>query len=143
MAVYPSDMKQTSSNAVVHLELHTDNLARACAFYRELFGWRAATIHAGSGSYQALELGDCIGGGVVECETNRPVWLPYVEVTDISVASEQARRLGAAVLLKTREGPAGWRSVVEVPAGGELAFWQPKTRTDIGRASAFVNGERQ
>jgi uncharacterized protein len=119
-------MKRSSPNPVVHLELHTHNLARARAFYRDLFGWRAETIHAGAGSYQALEPGDRIGGGVVECETNRPIWLPYVEVTDISQASEQARRLGASVLLEAREGPAGWRSVVEVPAGGELALWQPK-----------------
>ena len=26
-----------------------------------------------------------------------------------------------------REGPAGWRSVVEVRDGGEIAFWQSKT----------------
>jgi hypothetical protein len=30
------------------------------------------------------------------------------------------------VLLEPREGPAGWRSVVSTPAGGEIAFWQPK-----------------
>jgi predicted enzyme related to lactoylglutathione lyase len=121
-------MNRASSNAVVHLELHTHNLARACASYRELFGWQAETIHAGPGSYQAIELGDRIGGGVVECETNRPIWLPYVAVTDIGEANERARWLGGSVLLETREGPAGWRSVVDVPAGGELALWQPKTR---------------
>ena len=31
-----------------------------------------------------------------------------------------------AVLLEAREGPAGWRSVVATPAGGEIAFWQRK-----------------
>jgi hypothetical protein len=30
------------------------------------------------------------------------------------------------VTLKTREGPAGWRSVVAVPGGGEIALWQSK-----------------
>ena len=28
------------TNPVVHLELHTPNLGRACAFYDELLGWR-------------------------------------------------------------------------------------------------------
>jgi predicted enzyme related to lactoylglutathione lyase len=28
--------------------------------------------------------------------------------------------------LSPREGPAGWRSVVATPAGGEIALWQPK-----------------
>jgi uncharacterized protein len=126
-------MKRSATSAVVHLELHTGNLARAGAFYRELFGWRSETIHAGAGSYQALELGDRIGGGVVECGTDRPIWLPYVKVTDISAASEDARRLGASTLLEAREGPAGWRSVLHVPAGGELALWQPKARTAMSR----------
>ena len=37
-----------------------------------------------------------------------------------------ARELGAAVLLDAREGPAGWRTVIASPTGGELAFWQQK-----------------
>jgi predicted enzyme related to lactoylglutathione lyase len=49
-----------------------------------------------------------------------------VEVRDVPEATGRARRLGASVLLEPREGPAGWRSVVSAPAGGEIAFWQPK-----------------
>ena len=114
------------STPVVHLELHTGDLPEAEALYTSLCGWRAQRIHVASGSYLALELGDGFGGGIVECETPRPVWLPYVEVTAIGEATERARALGARVLLEPREGPAGWRSVVGTPAGGEIAFWQPK-----------------
>jgi predicted enzyme related to lactoylglutathione lyase len=63
---------------------------------------------------------------VVECGAERPTWLPYVSVPDVGTATERAQRLGAAVLLAPREGPAGWRSVVAVPDAGELAFWQSK-----------------
>jgi predicted enzyme related to lactoylglutathione lyase len=49
-----------------------------------------------------------------------------VEVAEIAQATDRARALGASVLLDPREGPAGWRSVVAAPAGGEIAFWQPK-----------------
>ena len=118
----------TSSNPVVHLELHTGDLARARAFYARLCGWRPERIDAGGGSYLALELGRGFGGGIVECGTRRPLWLPYVEVAEIHEATERARELGASVLLEPREGPAGWRSVVAAPAGAELAFWQPKWR---------------
>ena len=114
------------STPVVHLELHTGDRPRACALYAELCGWPQETIEAGEGSYLALELGNGLGGGIVECATRRPTWLPYVEVEDVAEATERARRLGAAVLLHPREGPAGWRSVVVTAAGGELAFWQPK-----------------
>jgi predicted enzyme related to lactoylglutathione lyase len=114
------------ANPVVHLELRTANLPRACAFYTELLGWKAETVHAGPGSYLALELAHGIGGGVVEREGAAAGWLPYVEVTEIAEATERGRALGAAVVLEPREGPAGWRGILAVPDGAEVALWQPK-----------------
>jgi predicted enzyme related to lactoylglutathione lyase len=111
---------------VVHLELHTGDLARATDFYRRLLGWRPARVTAGGQEYTALEMGDGVAGGVVECPTTRALWLPYVEVADAAAATERAQALGARVLLEPREGPAGYRSVIAEPAGAELAFWQPK-----------------
>jgi predicted enzyme related to lactoylglutathione lyase len=111
---------------VVHLELHTGDLPGARAFYSGLCGWRPEQITVPRGSYLALEMGGALGGGIVECAARRPLWLPYVEVPDVSEATERARDLGATVLLEPREGPAGWRGVVAAPAAGELAFWQPK-----------------
>ena len=102
------------------------DLPRASAFYSQLLRWRPHRVQAACGSYLALELGDELGGGIVQCETRRPLWLPYVEVAEVSEVTERARALGASVLLEPREGPAGWRSVVAAPAGAELAFWQPK-----------------
>jgi predicted enzyme related to lactoylglutathione lyase len=115
-------------NPIVHLELHTGDLARACAFYAGLCGWRPERVRANSGTYLTLDIGPDFGGGIVECETRRPLWLPYVEVAQIEDATDRARKLGASVLLEPREGPAGWRSVVAEPAGAEIAFWQPKER---------------
>jgi predicted enzyme related to lactoylglutathione lyase len=111
---------------IVHLELHTRDLPAAQGLYSELCGWPAERVAAGDSSYLALELGTGFGGGIVECATPRPLWLPYVEVREIRAATERARTLGARVLLEPREGPTGWRSVVATLAGAELAFWQPK-----------------
>jgi predicted enzyme related to lactoylglutathione lyase len=119
-------MIRARSNPVVHLELHTGDLPSASALYAELCGWRPERVVAGGSSYLALELAHGLGGGVVECGTPRPVWLPYVEVKRVDQATDRARRLGASVLLEPREGPAGWRSVVASPVGGEMAFWQRK-----------------
>ena len=115
-----------ATKPVVHLELHTSDLPRARELYVRLCGWRCERIDTAHGSYLALDLGNGIGGGIVECETKRPIWLPYVAVRDIHEATETARELGAAVLLDAREGPAGWRTVIASPTGGELAFWQQK-----------------
>jgi predicted enzyme related to lactoylglutathione lyase len=126
-------MAPVSPDPVVHLELHTGDLPRASAFYGLLFGWRPERIDAAGSTYWALELGGGFGGGVVECDTPRPLWLPYVEVADVAETTESARRLGASVTLEPREGPAGWRSVVAASAAGEVAFWQPKKRHESGR----------
>jgi predicted enzyme related to lactoylglutathione lyase len=119
-------MTPRQSSPVVHLELHTPGLPQARALYAELCGWRSERIETRAGSYLSLEFGGGLGGGIVECPVRGPVWLPYVEVDEIAAATDRARELGAAVLLEPREGPAGWRSVVATPVGGEIAFWQPK-----------------
>jgi predicted enzyme related to lactoylglutathione lyase len=111
---------------VVHLELHTADLAGAVAFYSELVGWPSQRVEAGGRSYLALDLGGGLSGGVVGCGVQRPTWLPYVAVPEVAAATERAEQLGAAVLLEPREGPAGWRSVVATPEAGEIAFWQSK-----------------
>jgi predicted enzyme related to lactoylglutathione lyase len=120
------NMNRSQPRRVVHLELHTGDLARASAFYSRLLRWRPELVEAASGSYLALELGGGFGGGIVECGTQRPLWLPYVEVDQVEALTDRACRLGASVLLEPREGPAGWRSVVSTAEGGEVAFWQPK-----------------
>jgi len=119
-------MTSLPAKPVVHLELHTRDLPGASAFYGRLCGWRAEPIDAGRGTYWALGLGGGFGGGIVQCETRRSLWLPYIEVAEIGGVTDQARELGAVVLLEPREGPAGWRSVVATPAGAEVAFWQAK-----------------
>lgn len=111
--------------SVVHLELHTGDVGRATAFYAELLNWRPELVRASHLAYLALAMGG-VGGGAVECRTERPGWLPYAEVTDLTSVTAKALDLGATLLLPPREGPAGWRSVIEAPAGGEIALWQQK-----------------
>jgi predicted enzyme related to lactoylglutathione lyase len=120
-------MAARNPDPVIHLELHSGDMAAACSFLEPLCGWRARRVIAGAASYTALELGSGLGGGVVECPARRSIWLPYVQVPDVTRATRRARELGASVLLEPREGPAGWRSVVAAPGGGELAFWQARS----------------
>jgi uncharacterized protein len=120
-------MNSHPANPVIHLELHTGDLHGAVEFYTQLFGWRPERIQAGAASYLALGMGNGVGGGVVECEAKHPLWLPYVDVPDVTRSTDQAQALGGEVLLGPREGPGGFRSVVSTPDGSEVAFWQSKT----------------
>jgi predicted enzyme related to lactoylglutathione lyase len=119
-------MRARRTSEIVHVELHTDDLPHARSFYEQLLGWSAEPIQTCCGSYLALDLGHTVGGGIVQCPTPRPLWLPYVNVERIGETTERARLLGARVLLEPREGPAGWRSVVATPWAGEIALWQAK-----------------
>jgi predicted enzyme related to lactoylglutathione lyase len=120
----------TPVNALVHLELHTGDERGASAFYATLLSWRPERIHAGAGSYLALDPGGGVGAGIVECGTDRALWLPYVAVADVDAVTDRAVALGASVLLAPREAAAGRRSVVRSPAGGELALWEPRERRE-------------
>jgi uncharacterized protein len=119
-------MTPTAPRPLAHLELHTPDGRAARAFYSELLGWQPELIEVAQRSYLALDLGEGPSGGIVECGTERALWLPYVSVPDIVAVTGRARELGAELTLEVREGPAGWRSVVAVPGGGEIALWQSK-----------------
>jgi predicted enzyme related to lactoylglutathione lyase len=114
------------ADPLVHVELHTGDLSRACAFHAELFGWRAQTVHAGQASYVVLGWGRQLEVGVVGAETDRPLWVPYVEVADIGATTARARRLGASVLVEPSAGPTGWHGIISEPAGGTVGLWQPR-----------------
>ena len=119
-------MSETSANPVTYLELQTRDLPSACTLLTRLFGWHAETLHVGAQSYLTLDLGKRIEGGVVQRDAEPALWLPYVEVACITEASDLAQALGASTVTAPREGPVGWRSVLETPACGRFALWQPK-----------------
>jgi predicted enzyme related to lactoylglutathione lyase len=121
-----TDMSATQAppRPVVHLELHTPDQVRASAFYAQLLQWRPTLLRAAGGSYLALDTGARLGGGIVECGTRRPLWLPYVEVDRVDESTDRARELGAAVLLEPRECVSGLRSVVSSAVAGEVALWE-------------------
>jgi hypothetical protein len=119
-------MTRSAINPLAHLELRTTDPVRACAFLEAMFGWRAEAVRVGDLEYLGLDLGARIDGGVVGRDIGSPSWLPYVEVDDMDRATKRAHSLGASVVLPPREGPIGWRSILLVPAGGEIALWQPK-----------------
>jgi hypothetical protein len=126
MSCVEKDSETMSQHGVVHLELHTGDLPAASAFYTRLLGWRPEWVDTPVGSYFAIGTGGDVGAGIVQCPTDRPLWLPYIAVERIDEATERARSLGAEVMLEPREGPAGWRSVLSAPGGGEIALWQAK-----------------
>lgn len=107
---------------IVHLELHTPDLAVASAYYRQLLGWAPETVVTRCRPYVSIDAG--LSAGIVTCGARVPVWIPYVEVDDVDAATKMAVSLGATTVLAPRAGPHGRRSVVRATGAGDLAFWQ-------------------
>ena len=101
-------------NPVVHLELHTSNLPRAVDFYTRLLEWRVEAVRHRGASYQLLDLGERLEGGVVEHEGGDALWVPYARVGRWPARLSARWSWVRASVLAPREGPAGWRSVAHL-----------------------------
>jgi len=120
-------------NPFVHVELNTNNVARAKKFYRGLFDWKLDDIESSAaGACTLIGVGKGTGGGLMK----NPIpgcpsfWLSYVLVTDIRVATRKAKRLGATVMKDVTEVTGmGWLSIIEDPTGAALGLWQPSKRS--------------
>jgi predicted enzyme related to lactoylglutathione lyase len=107
------------------LELHTSQAASAIEFYSGLLAWSPELVRVGRGSYLALDIGQRIGGGVIQDDAEPPMWMPYVAVPDLGAAIERAAALGGSEVLDRRVAPTGKRTVVAAPDGSELGLWEP------------------
>ena len=112
-------------NPFVHVELLTDDMAKAKDFYGKLFDWKLEDNPATH--YTMIGVGKGLGGGMVK----HPVpaapsqWLPYVEVDDVAAAIAKAKSLGATVCKDvTAIGEYGWYGVITDPSGASLGLHQ-------------------
>ena len=106
----------------VHIELATDDVARAKAFYADLFGWKMTDTPM---DYTLLSTGKAPGGGIFKRPPETPAgWSVYVGVPDAAATLEKARRLGATVLKeRTFISPEfGHFAVIRDPTGAVVCL---------------------
>ncbi len=119
-------------NPFVHIELHTDDVAKAKEFYGSLFEWKLQDMPMGDGStYTLIDVGEGTGGGMMKTQQPGapPMWLAYVGVDDLDACVNKARSLGANVLVDKMEVPQmGWFSIITDPTGAMVAMWQAAPR---------------
>jgi hypothetical protein len=113
----------------VHVELHTNDLAKAKQFYASLFGWTLQDVPMPDDSYTMIDVGGGTGGGMMANPAPGVPshWMAYVAVDDIGASTKKAKDLGAKVAMDVTEvGSFGWMSVITDPTGATLAMWKPK-----------------
>ncbi|MBI5379012.1 MAG: VOC family protein [Nitrospirae bacterium] len=114
-------------NPFCHVELQTNDVAKAKKFYKDLFDWRLQDMS--EMGYTMIEVGEGTGGGMMKNPVpNMPSsWMAYVLVEDVKASTRKAKSLGANVVKDVTEIPGyGWFSVIMDPTGAALGLWQPK-----------------
>lgn len=115
------------ANPFVHVELSTTDMAKAKDFYGKLFNWKLEDMPIDGMTYTTIGVGEGTGGGMMkQMMPGAPsMWMAYVNVDDVEVATKKAESLGAAVIKdKTQVKDMGWFSIVTDPTGAMLGLWQ-------------------
>jgi uncharacterized protein len=124
-------------NGFVHVELNTDDVAKAKKFYRRLFKWKLKDEKMPGGVYTMINPGPrAVGGGMqVKPMPEAPnAWLPYVLVDDVKKSLAKARKLGANVVVDFMPIPGmGALGVFVDPSGAALGLWAPEMKRPRGR----------
>jgi predicted enzyme related to lactoylglutathione lyase len=119
------------ANPFVHVELATNDVAKAKGFYSKLFDWKMEDIPMEGGTYTMIGVGEGTGGGLMKNPMpNGPsMWLAYVQVSDIEAATKKAGALGGTVMKGVTEVMGmGWLSIIVDPTGAMLGLWKPKQK---------------
>lgn len=112
-----------------HLDVASTDPAGSARFYGALLGW-TSEVHEEQG-YTSFNDGRLSGGFPDLAHGFAPVRavlepgdvLPYVEVPDLAAALQQARELGAQVLLEpTQAAPGTWLAIIRDPFGTKIAL---------------------
>ena len=116
------------SHSFSYCELHSEDPARAKAFYTELFGWKTSETPTPGGPYTEIHAGEGLEGGLIKnMLKGAPAWIVYIKVEDVRAATTRARTLGAEIVAEVGEVPGvGWFSIVRDPAGAAFGLFQRK-----------------
>jgi predicted enzyme related to lactoylglutathione lyase len=121
------------ANPFVHVELNTNDVAKAKSFYGKLFDWKLEDIasEATGGTYTMIGVGEGTGGGLMKNPMpNAPsMWLADVLVDDIEASTKKAKSLGGKVMKDVTEVmDMGWLSIIVDPTGAMLGLWKAKAK---------------
>ncbi|MGO8971525.1 MAG: VOC family protein [Myxococcaceae bacterium] len=120
------------ANPFVHVELQSNDLKKARAFYEKLFDWKLEDVPMpGFGTYTTIGVGEGTGGGMMtnQAKGMPSHWLAYVSVADIVASTKKAKELGARIALEvTPVADMGSMSVIVDPSGAALGLWETKKR---------------
>ena len=128
------------AGAFCWIELATNDVAAARAFYAELFGWTMHDVPMGEDDVYTIFR---LGGRDVAAMHNHtgdapPNWLSYVAVENVDRAITEATSLGATVLSAAMDVfDSGRMAVLADNQGAAFAVWQANQHIGVGVRDEF------
>jgi len=111
---------------ITHLDLPSDDLGRARAFYEGLFGWKIQGMPEFP-DYEMFQSGpDGVGGGIgLRGETAPNAPRIYVSVDSIDATLAKLEGLGGDVVVEKTEVPGmGWYAAIHDSEGSDIGIWE-------------------
>jgi predicted enzyme related to lactoylglutathione lyase len=124
---YPEEPAVPPVTAFCWEELVSTDPEASAKFYSELFGYEIESMDMGPmGIYRILKRGDRQTAGIMKSPPNvsGSHWLEYIHVKEVDASTNNARELGAAVLMPLTDIPKiGRFSVITDPTGAAIALF--------------------
>ena len=111
---------------IVHIDLPSDDLDRAKAFYEGVFGWQIGSVE-GFPDFEMFQTGqETVGGGIgLRGKTAPDKPRVYVEVDSIDDALARVSQHGGGIVVPKTDVPGmGWYAAVTDSEGSEIGLWQ-------------------
>jgi predicted enzyme related to lactoylglutathione lyase len=115
------------THTFIHFEVPADEVARAKAFYTELFGWQIEAP-PGFSDYWLIQTGpegQSLGGGLFKRSMPGQGVLNYVSVESVTDYAAKVEQLGGKIVVPRSPVPGmGWFAVFQDTEGNAMALWE-------------------
>ena len=116
-----------ASGEIAHIDIPSDDLERAKAFYAGLFGWQIAGMPEFP-DYEMFQSGPGeLGGGIGIRGKSAPEKGPriYVTVDSLEATLAKVAELGGSIVVEKTQVPGmGWYAAVNDSEGNEIGIWE-------------------
>ncbi len=107
---------------MVHVEIPSDDTAKARGFWGGLFGW-AFEQYPGPSEYHMTRIDDQ-SGAAISAETGKRGLRVYFDIDDAKAATSRVQELGGEAAEPMPVPGMGWFVVCKDAEGNEFGLWQ-------------------
>ncbi|MBM4458953.1 MAG: VOC family protein [Chloroflexi bacterium] len=115
------------THTIVHFEIPADDVERARAFYKDLFGWQTEAP-PGFSDYWLIETGpegQAVGGGLFKRQMPDQGIVNYISVESVAEYASRIEQLGGKIIMPRSPVPGmGWFAVFQDTEKNVLALWE-------------------